>query len=431
MRTKLITLFLLLFSPALLAGVNIQHWTTDNGAKVYFVEAPELPMVDIQMMFAAGSTRDAGKDGVAILTNALLSEGAGDLNAQQIAEKFEGLGAQFGGDSQRDTATLSLRSLSEEKVLNDALDTMALVLTKPTFPKDAFERERKRMLIGIEQRKQSPGALGDEAFYKALFKSHPYATQPGGIESTVKALKIDDLKSFYKQYYVAANLVIAIVGDVNRERAVEIANRIVKDLPQGKPADPTPVVAPLEKAETIKIEHPSAQTHILMGQPGVKRGDPDYYALFVGNHILGGNGLVSRLSNEIREERGLAYSSYSYFLPYREFGPFQVGLQTKNEQAEEALKVARDVLKDFIEKGPTEAELIASKKNITGGFPLRISSNKKILGYIAMIGFYGLPLDYLDTFNSKVEALTVAQIQDAFKRRVNPDKLVTVLVGKQ
>jgi len=168
-----------------------------------------------------------------------------------------------------------------------------------------------------------------------------------------------------------------------------------------------------------------------MGQPGVKRGDPDYYALYVGNHVLGGSGLVSRLSDEIREKRGLAYSSYSYFLPMREFGPFQLGLQTRNDQVDEALKVVHELLKNFLEKGPTQEELTASKKNLTGGFPLRISSNSKILGYVAMIGFYGLPLDYLDTFNAKVDTLTVEDVQDDFKRRVNPERLITVLVGKQ
>lgn len=431
MRIKFITLSLLLFSPSLFAGISIEHWTTENGARVYFAAAPELPIVDLQLTFDAGAARDNGKDGMALLTNALLSEGAGDLNATQIAEQFEGLGAQFGGDSQRDMATLSLRTLSDEEVLNKALDTLALVLTKPSFPEEAFKRERKRMLVGIEQRKQSPGALGDVEFYKALYDSHPYGTQPSGEETTVKALTLDDLKAFYKKYYVASNLIIAIVGNIDRAGAEAIANRLLKDLPKGSAAPPVPEVPVLEKSKTIKIDHPSAQTHILMGQPGVKRGDPDYYALYVGNHILGGNGLVSRLSNEIREKRGLAYSSYSYFLPMREYGPFEIGLQTRNDQAEEALKVVESTLKDFVEKGPTEEELTASKKNITGGFPLRISSNKKILGYIAMIGFYGLPLDYLDTFNAKIEALTAADIQDAFKRRVDPGNMITVLVGKQ
>ena len=432
MRTKLFLLFgLFIVSPSLLAGVSIQHWTTDNGARVYFVAAPELPMVDLQIIFDAGAARDKEKAGTAVLTNGLLAEGAGDLNANQISERFDELGARFGYDAQRDMANLTLRSLSDDKVLNRALDTMALVLSQPTFPKEAFERERKRMLIGLEQRKQSPGALADEAFYKAVFKSHPYAVMPSGYEDTVGSLTIDDLKAFYKRYYVASNAVIAIVGDLDRSEAEQVAAKIVAQLPQGTPAEKLPDVANLNDQEVIKLEHPSTQTHILLGQPGMRRGDPDYYALYVGNHILGGSGLVARLSNEIREKRGLAYSSYSYFLPMRKDGPFQIGLQTRNDQAEEALSVVRETLKTFIENGPTAEEINASKKNITGGFPLRISSNKKILGYIGMIGFYGLPLDYLDTFNEKIQAVSAADIQDAFKRRVNPDTMVTVLVGQQ
>jgi len=432
MRTKLILLFgLFIVSPSLLAGVNIQHWTTDNGARVYFVAAPELPMVDLQIIFDAGAARDKDKAGTAVLTNGLLAEGAGDLNANQISERFDELGARFGYDAQRDMANLTLRSLSDDKVLNPALDTMALVLSQPTFPKEAFERERKRMLIGLEQRKQSPGALADEAFYKAVFKSHPYAVMPSGYEDTVGSLTLDDLKAFYKHYYVASNAVIAIVGDLDRSEAEQVAATIVAQLPQGTPAEKLPDVANLNDQEIIKLDHPSTQTHILLGQPGMKRGDPDYYALYVGNHILGGSGLVARLSNEIREKRGLAYSSYSYFLPMRKDGPFQIGLQTRNDQAEEALSVVRETLKTFIENGPTAEEINASIKNITGGFPLRISSNKKILGYIGMIGFYDLPLDYLDTFNEKIQAVSAADIQDAFKRRVNPDTMVTILVGQQ
>jgi len=433
MRTKLLLLVGLIFlSPSsLLAAVNIQHWTTDNGARVYFVAAPELPMVDLQIIFDAGAARDKGMAGTAVLTNGLLAEGAGDLSANQISERFDELGARFSNDAQRDMANLTLRSLSEEKVLTPALETLALILSQPTFPKDAFERERKRMLIGLEQRKQSPDALADEAFYKGVFKTHPYAVMPSGYENTVPSLTIDDLKSFYKRYYVASNAVIAIVGDLDRSKAEQVANTLVAHLPQGAPAEKLPKVANLNEQETIKLAHPSTQTHILLGQPGMKRGDPDYFALYVGNHILGGSGLVSRLSNEIREKRGLAYSTYSYFLPMRKDGPFQIGLQTRNDQAKEALKVVRETLNNFIENGPTDEELNASKKNITGGFPLRISSNQKILGYIGMIGFYDLPLDYLDTFNEKIQAVSAADIKDAFKRRVHPDTMVTVLVGQE
>ena len=432
MRNKFILLVsLFLVSQPLLAGINIQHWTTDNGARVYFVAAPELPIVDMQIIFNAGAARDKDKAGTAVLTNALLSEGAGDLSANQISERFDELGARFGSDAQRDMANLSLRSLSEEAVLTPALQTLSLVLSQPTFPKDAFERERKRMLVGIQQRKQSPGALADEAFYKAVFKSHPYSVMPSGYEKSVSELSIEDLKAFYKRYYVASNAIIAIVGNLDRSKAEQVAMAIVGKLPKGEPAEKLPEVAAITQPETINVEHPSAQTHILLGQPGMKRGDPDYFTLYVGNHMLGGSGLIARLSNEIREKRGLAYSTYSYFLPMQQYGPFQIGLQTRTDQAEEALQVVHETVREFIEKGPTEEELTASKKNITGGFPLRISSNKKILGYIGMIGFYGLPLDYLDTFNDKIEAVTAADIQDAFKRRLNPDKLVTILVGKQ
>jgi len=432
MRTKLFLIIgLFIVSQPLLAGINIQHWTTENGARVYFVAAPELPIVDVQIIFNAGAARDQDKAGTAVLTNALLSEGAGDLTANQISERFDELGVRFGSNAQRDMANLSLRSLSEEKVLTPALQTLSLVLNQPTFPKDAFDRERKRMLVGIQQRKQSPGALADEAFYKAVFKSHPYAVMPSGYEDSVESLAIADLKAFYERYYVASNAIIAIVGNLDRAKAEQIAMAIIGKLPKGAPAEDLPEVAAIPQQETINVEHPSAQTHILMGQPGMKRGDPDYFTLYVGNHMLGGSGLIARLSNEIREKRGLAYSTYSYFLPMQQYGPFQIGLQTRTDQADAALKVVHETVKAFIDKGPTEEELTASKKNITGGFPLRISSNKKILGYIGMIGFYGLPLDYLDTFNEKIQAVTAADIQDAFKRRVNPDKMVTVLVGKQ
>ncbi|MGD8572443.1 MAG: pitrilysin family protein [Gammaproteobacteria bacterium] len=425
-----VTLLLLGLCQPVAAAINIQHWTTDNGARVYFVAAPELPMVDLQVTFNAGAARDTdGKAGAALLTNAMLPEGAGKLSAEQISERFDELGARFGSDSERDMSTYTLRSLSEEDVLTPALETLATVLGEPTFPRDAFERERKRLLIGIEQRKQSPGALADEAFYEAVFQDHPYGTMPSGYEETVKSLTVADLKAFYDRYFVASNATIAIVGNLDRAKAEQVANRAVAKLKKGEPAPALPKVDALEKAAEVKVAHPSSQTHILLGQPGMHRGDPDYYALYVGNHILGGSGLVARLSNEIREKRGLAYSTYSYFLPMRKDGPFEIGLQTRNDQAEEALKVVRETVKDFITNGPTEEELTASKKNITGGFPLRISSNKKILGYIGMIGFYQLPLDYLDTFNDKVQALTVADIQDAFKRRVHPDKMVTIMVG--
>ena len=182
-------------------------------------------------------------------------------------------------------------------------------------------------------------------------------------------------------------------------------------------------------ASEQRIPHPATQSHILIGAPGVARGDPDYFPLYVGNYILGGGGFASRLMNEVREKKGLAYSVYSYFMPLKQPGEFQIGLQTKKEQADEALKLVRDTLKNFIAKGPTEKELLAAKDNIIGGFPLRIDSNRKILGYLSVIGFYGLPLTYLDDFTHNIDKVTIAQIREAFKRHIDLQAMATVIVG--
>jgi zinc protease len=425
----LFPLGLLLLSTALFANPDIQHWRTDNGARVYFVAAPELPMVDVRIVFDAGAARDEDAPGLAILTNGLLAEGAAGLSANQIAEHFAAIGARFSNSAQRDMAVLSLRTLSEKKIFDEAVDMLAKILAQPDFPKNAFERERSRLLATLKRHKQSPETIADEAFYDAVYGDHPYHTPPTGTEIGIQSLDVAKLRAFYERYYVGSNAVVAIVGDLDRAGAEQLAKTLLDKLPEGQPAADLPVTSDLDEAREIRIEHPSAQTHILVGQAGMKRGDPDYFPLYVGNHILGGSGLVARLSNEIREKRGLAYSAYSYFAPMRQKGPYTFGVQTRNASAQESLDVLRETLRKFVAEGPTSAELEASKKNITGGFPLRISSNKKIIDYIAMIGFYQLPLDYLDTFNQQVQAVSVEDIKQIFQSRVYPDKMVTVLVG--
>ena len=425
----LVSLAGLLLSNPLLASPDIEHWSTHNGARVYYVHAPELPIMDLHLVFDAGAARDDDDPGLAIMTNGMLAEGAGGQSADQLAEQFESIGAQFSNSSQRDMAVLSLRTLSEAKVFDAAVKTFTTILTQPDFPQAAFDRERSRLLTTLQRHKQDPGSLANEAFYNAVFAGHPYHTEPTGTEDGVKALSTDKLRAFYKKYYVAANAVVAIVGNLDRTAAEKLAEKVVGNLPQGHAAPALPTVEPLKQGKEIRIEYPSAQTHILMGQPGMKRGDADYFALYVGNHMLGGSGLVARLAEEIREKRGLAYSTYSYFMPMRELGPYTIGVQTRNDSAQQSLDVLRATVAKFIKEGPTPEELEASKKNITGGFPLRISSNKKIIDYIAMIGFYQLPLDYLDTFNQKVQAVTIADIKKAFQKRIDVDKMVTVMVG--
>jgi zinc protease len=426
----MLALCLLAFIPQAEAAPKIEHWTLENGARVYFVETHELPMLQIRAVFDAGSSRDpADKAGLARLTSAMFDEGAGSLTADDIARKFEGLGAEFGAGVDRDMATVSLRSLSEDSLLNPALDLFATVLSSPSFPPASLERLRAQTLVALQKEAESPGAVAEKAFYRELYGEHPYAHDPRGDQVSLKAITRDDVLAFHRQYYVGANTWLVIVGDASKRQARSIAERIVGRLPAGRAPLSLPPVRTLSKPQLKMISFPATQTHIYVGQPGIRRGDPDYFPLYVGNYILGGGGLVSRLSVEVREKRGLSYSVYSYFFPLRMPGPFMVGLQTKNDQRNEALKIARKVLADFVDKGPTAEELDAAKKHITGGFPLRVDSNGKIAEYLAVIGFYGLPLTYLDDFIPNVESVTADQIHEAFQRRVHPDQMVTVSVG--
>ncbi len=413
------------------ATPQIKHWNLENGARIFFVESHEIPMIQITAVFDAGAARDnSEKSGLAMLTNRLLQEGAGNLNANEIAQAFEDKGVEFATDSQRDMAIASLRSLTEPDLLTPSVKLFAQLLSTPSFPQASLERERQRALIGLQQSAQSPGDLANIAFYRALYGDHPYARRPEGSKTGLNAITRDDLIAFHQRYYVGSNAVLAIVGDVSVREARRIARHALGGLPKGEHAPAIPVVTDPEfSAKPLRISFPSSQSHILMGQPGMTRNDPDYFPLYVGNYVLGGSGLVSRLADEIREKRGLSYNVYSYFVPMRERGPFVMGLQTRNKESENALNVLRATLDKFVADGPTQKELDDAKKNLTGGFPLRLDSNGKIADNLAMIGFYALPLDYLNTYIDRVEAVTVEQVRDAFKRRIHPANMFTVVVG--
>jgi zinc protease len=413
------------------ATPKVHAWQTANGAQVLFVAAPGLPMVDIRVVFDAGSARDGDHSGLASLTNTMLAQGAGDWSADQIAERVESVGAKLGNGSARDMAWLSLRTLTRPPAMETAIQTLAGILAQPSFRATDFERVRQNRLVALRQDEQDPGTVGSKAIYRAIFGRHPYAADPGGTLESLNAIKREELGSFHRRFYVAHNAVVAIVGDLDLDQAHALAEEITGGLAAGEHAAPVPAVPDLAGGVVDRLAFPSVQTHIYAGQPGISRSDPDYFPLYVGNHILGGSGLVSLLMEEIREKRGLSYSVYSQFLPMAERGPFLLGLSTKNAQAEEARKVLMATVARFRDQGPTPQELTAAVKNITGGFPLRIDSNADIVQYLAMIGFYGLPLDYLDTFTDRVSAVTADQIRDAFRRRLDPATFAVVIVGPQ
>lgn len=413
------------------AGPKIETWDTTKGARVLFVAAPDLPILDLRLLLDAGSARDGERSGLASLTARMLAQGAGDWDADTVAERIESVGAQLSIAASRDATTLSLRTLTEQPAMGEALETATKVLSDPRFTEADFERVRENSLVGLRRDEQDPRKVATKAVYRKIFGKHPYAADPAGTLETMAAMRRGDLVEFHRRHYVASNAVIAIVGALSREDAEKVAERLTSGLPTGEPPPDLPPVPDLTTPILEELSFPSTQSHVYAGQPGMQRGDPDYFPLYVGNHILGGSGLVSLLMEEVREKRGLSYSVSSYFLPMAQRGPFLMGLQTKNDQAATARSVLMDTLRRFREEGPTAEELAAAVKNITGGFPLRIASNKKVVQYIAMIGFYGLPLDHLDRFNERVSAVTADQIHDAFMRRVHPDRLATVIVGQR
>lgn len=425
---RLLTAFVLsLAATAALAGPAIQHWVAETGARVYFVPGATLPMLDVRVDFAAGSARDPqGLSGLASLARGLLDAGTEGLDEQAISEATADTGARFGGGTDNDRAWFSVRTLSSPAERDAALALAARLIAKPSYPANVLAREKARASAGLREALTRPATLADRAFGRMVFGEHPYGVQTS-FES-IEAISREALLAFHRNHYTARNASITIVGDASRAEAERIAVMLTRDLPAGEPVAPPPPPA-MPQAATERIAHPSSQAHILAGLPGMSRDDPDYYALLVGNHILGGSGLVSRLNREVRDTRGFAYSVYSYFAPQAVAGPFQIGLQTRGSQAEDALKVVREVLDDFIATGPTEEELVAAQANLINGFGLRLDSNGKILEWVAMVGFYGLPLDWLDTYPNLVAEVTTQGIRDAFARRVRPEHLVVVVAG--
>ncbi|MEJ2059469.1 MAG: pitrilysin family protein, partial [Gammaproteobacteria bacterium] len=256
------------------ANPDIQHWITTHGLKVYFVHAPQVPMLDIRLVFHAGSAYDGKHPGLAQLTSNLVGSGADGMDADAIAARFDAVGAQFDTGALRDMAWVSLRSLNAPEYLDPSLSTLINLLAKPTFPQADYTRTLKQMQVGLQAQEQDPGAIADKAMMHALYGDHPYASPPEGTMQSLKRIRRSDVADYFRRYYVARNGVLALVGAVDRAQAEKIAARIGAALAEGKPAPALPPVPPLGKAQTIRIPYPSAQAHILIGQPGIRRGAP-------------------------------------------------------------------------------------------------------------------------------------------------------------
>ena len=425
----ILSIFTVSLIPTAFAAPQIQQWQTSNGVKTLFVAAPELPMLDVAITFDAGSGRDANLPGLSQLTHSMLNAGTVSMTADDIAEKFEDVGAKFGASASLDRSSISLRSLTDEELLNSALATFVEIISQPSFPEKDFLRIKNQALIAIKDSSQRPGEMANRAFYKAIYNDHPYANPTLGYKQTIEAIQLRDVKNFHQQYFVAHNALIAMVGGVDLAKAKEIAEQISTSLLQGTKPAALPKPEMKQEVEDIYIPFPSQQAHVYLGKLGIQRGNQDYFALYVGNHVLGGGGFTSRLVKEVRVARGLSYSVYSYFFPLLAPGTFTLGLQTRTDQAKQAADVSLQTINKFLSEGPSEEELSLAKNNIIGGFPLRIDSNRDILGYLSLIGYYQLPLNYLETFTQNITAITQEQIRNAFAKHLDTNKLVTIIVG--
>lgn len=425
-----------LFVPVASAGPQLQQWTAPSGARVGFIESRSIPMLDIAVDIAAGSAFDPpGKAGLARLTHALLRAGGEAQSERAIGERLADAGAQLGTTFDRDRAGYNLRVLSGARDREPALAVLATLLAGPAFAPEMVAREKARLQAQVREAEARPDAIAERRLYERMYPGHPYGATTS-IDS-VAGLAEQDVRGFRARHHTAARAVVTIVGDVSRAEAERIAQELTAGLPRALPGDAPPdrpvAVPPSGQAagagEVLRVAHPAEQSHVQMGMPVMSRHDPDYVALLVGNHVLGGGGFTSRLFREIRDKRGYAYSVYSYFLPLAAEGPYLLGLQTRREQSEAALREMRALLEEYVARGPTREELEAAKKSLVAGFPLRIDSNRKMMDQAAAIGFYRLPADWLDQLPARIAKVTLAEVRDAYARRVKPQQMSVVVVA--
>ena len=435
-----ITLLLsVLYAVTANAVLPIQKIDLPSGAKLFYVEAKTIPMVNIGIDFPGGSAYDPSyKIGVADLTADLMNKGnkikGKEKDEAYIADSISDLGSMISFNASNETSSVRIKTLSKPEILNAVVSQASDMLAYPSFNKQILEREKALEISGLKESLTKPENIVGKQFKKMIYRDNPL-----GHEETIDSIQkinIEDLKKFHQRYYRASHMNVLIVGDVTRDKAIEIGAQLTQNLPTGQKVDiDLPPLQPLPSADesqrVVKITHPSAQAHIQMGMTSPTRKDPDYFPLLVGNYALGGGGFVSRLMNEIREKRGLAYSVSSYFYPAKNSGYFLAGMQTKKDQSNESVQLLRDTIEKFIEEGPTDEEVSAAKNNLINGYPLRLDSNSKLLENIAAIAWLGLPLDTLDEWTNQVKKVTKDDIQKAFKKNLDMKRMVTVVVGGQ
>lgn len=409
--------------------LDIQTWKTTRGLNVYFLPIDNLPIVDVQLIFNAGSAYDGSMPGLSSLTNQLIGKKTRSLTTDNITELFESQGALFSTQTTRDAATVTLRTLSFDNERQKATELFAQILADINFSADVVSLEKQQMLTGLAAQAQSPQAQSVKAFYAQIYGAHPYASPMLGTLESINAITLPQIQEFYTRYYNINNGIAVIVGDVTVEEAQQLAEKLDLALSIGEPAPAIPSVT-LPAAQ--KIEHvnfPSSQEHILMGLPALETGNPDFFAFYVGNEILGGSGLSSQLFEVVREQEGLAYSIGSQINPLKQKGPFVISLQTRHDASDIALALVQEHLAEFIADGPNQQELEKAKQNISGQFLMAFNSNAAIAQNVAVLAFYHLPLDYFENYLEKIDSVTLDDIKRVFNDYVGSQHMTTITLG--
>ena len=410
------------------ATIDIDEVTSPGGVQAWLVQDPSIPFVALEFWFPGGSVLDQPDTrGATHLMMALLEEGAGDLDAQGFAAAREALATSFEFDSTRDAVTVSARMLTQNR--DQAADLLRAALSTPRFDADAIQRVRGQVLAMIERNARTPTHLASNTFNALAFGDHPYGSDQMGTPESLAALTRDDIISAHTAALTQARVVVGAAGDITPEDLGLLIDHILSDLPAEAPEQPGPTDYALTGGITV-VEFPSPQSVAYFGHAGIERSDPDFFAAFVLNQILGGSGFQSRLMQEVRETRGLTYGIGS-FLSLADLAPGLLGqFSSANDTVAEAIAVVRAQWADLSENGVTQDELEAAIRYMTGEYPLRFDGNGRIAGILAAMQADDMPVDYITRRNAYVEAVTLEDVRRVAARLLSPEDLHFVVVGQ-
>lgn len=424
-----VTLMASAAGAAEVSGMKIEQVTSPGGIEAWLVENHDNPLIAMRFAFRGGSTQDPpGKDGLAYFISAMMDEGAGELDSVAFQEREQSLAMRMNFDASRDVMLGNVQTLSVNK--DEVFDLVWLALTAPRFDQDAVERVRAQILAGLKFDENDPSTVASLAWDRLAFHNHPYGRPIKGTKASIAAISRDDLKDYVARVFARDKLVITVVGDIDAETLGKMLDHVFGDLPANSVlapiADAEPPLGPTR--EIIEMDVP--QSVAQFGHRGIARKDEDFIPAYVLNYIVGGGGFASRLMEEVREKRGLAYSVHSNLYPYRHGAVFVGNVATKNEAVGQSLDVIESELRRLAEQGPTEEELDSAKSYLTGAYALRFESSSSIANQLLWIQIEDLGIDYVNQRNAMVEAVTLDDIKHVARRLIEADRLITTIVGK-